>query len=313
MNSGRAFVVVVAFGLSVILFPNQSYEKSENDGVINCAISSYCFRLEKTLLEQPIVLEELDQITKEIVFTDKLSRERKLDILMSQLLLNEENQFVFEYLSDVLTELEPVEKTGILIQHYYSLDAHYLRQHYLDLLLSSNHRYDEPRFIDEKIRTKRFLDSLLLDSHDLEITARLCAYYPVNMADADTYANIDQQLNQLKTSQYPLFKKVVTDALFWYRNLGLVTKEGKTDLIVLEKILGRSKSYSEVNPRDPELNSLITRSLNTAIRWRLQNDSHLKIPTNLKSLLNYEIDQDHEDVLREAKRIQLEMKKALER
>jgi len=274
---------------------------------MSAAYSAQCAEentLENALNEEQIEIPKLDTITKLIVFSDQLSRNRKLDIFMNQLDKQHENQFAFEYLGDVFMVLKPIEKTNEIIQRYQQSESDYVRHEYLELLIASLAKKPEQKYLDERYQIKKLMDSILAHQPPDELLSFTIGYYPDYFMDETSHRVMFKRLEELRVHHPDMFKKIVRDSTFWYHLLGLTTQHHHMDEIELEKIIALTKDFSNFATSDAETKKFIARVFNSAVRMRLERDKAFKLSDSVKKRLQLDQNDEYHMILKDIKKIE---------
>lgn len=200
-------------------------------------------KLTNIMSESTIDLKNLDNVTRNYILDKDVSRENKINILWSLLLEYQANLLKFDYLADVLSELEPIEKAEEIIGVFNKTDDFHLKYKLLNLLIGSMTIDNKNNNHVDNINS--FLINLLQNTHDEELLRTLVVNYPESIMDENTYLIMLARLNEQKNMNPQNFKKIVINSNFWYQWLGLANKNKKFNQIWVEKLFNQSQEYSQ--------------------------------------------------------------------
>lgn len=240
--------------------------------------------------EEKIDIKNLDEVSKAYILAKDEPRENKIDLLWGLLVKQESNPFKFDYLSDILATLEPIEKTDEMIAAFNKSNNSHLKLKYLSLLISSmtiNRANLAPNYI---YSGREFLTNLLHTSQDEEILKVMIINYPETIMDESIYLIMSARLDELKNQSPETFKKIVTNSNFWYQWLGLANVDKKFNPVWVEKLFKQYESYSSNKQEAMNSPSLLSKDVLKAfsfgLKARKKQNKAFHLPQSIKMKIN---------------------------
>ncbi len=264
--------------------------------------------------ENLIDIKNLDRASKAYIMATDETRENKINLLWTLLLQHQSNPLKFDYLSDVLAELEPIEKSVAIIEAFQKTNDPHLKLKYLTILVSSLTIDRVNQSQNNSYNSKQFLMNLLQTNQDEDILRTIIVNYPESLMDESTYLIMSARLEEQKTQNPENFKKMVTNSNFWYQWFGLAKIDNKFNPIWFKKLFKQYSNYlSEAStPQDPQEKSLssmsknILKAFNFALKSREKQDKTFYVPQSIKKK-NLLINNDDESYLPEEIRYTLKL------
>ena len=206
------------------------------------------------LSKEKVDISNLDVESYAYVKSKDEPRENKINLLWSLVKKHQSNPFKSSYLADILSELEPIEKTDEIIREFHKTNENRLKLQYLALLtgsMTSNRAIKNP---NEARNAKYFLMTLLQTSQDEGILRETIVNYPEYFMDKGTYLIMIDRVDDQKMNHPDNFKKIVTNSRFWYKWLGVDKKDDKINPDWIDELSKQSNEYAKYDHNDSSEN-----------------------------------------------------------
>ena len=178
--------------------------------------------LQGVLSQESIDWHELDQLSKKTVLSSAIDRRQKVALFWSLQNKFHEHAMKHGYWLDVLSELEPIEKTAALIRAVHQEKNSARACSYLMVLISAMTPENVSQHPQEAMQAKDFLRETLRDSHDEAMVGALIINYPETFIDKRTYYLMRKRLGTLSARTV---QAIVANSSFWYQWLALEAHE----------------------------------------------------------------------------------------
>ena len=258
-------------------------------------------KVRKILAADELNINELDIASYTYVKSKDETRENKIKLLWDLAIKYQSNPIKSSYLIDIMSELDPIEKTDEIIRAFQETNNHSIKLRYLRLLLGSvpNSRMEQS---DHVSHAKTFIMSLLQTSQDEDILRTVIVNFPGYFMDDGSYFIMIDRVEEQKNQHPENFKKIIANSSFWYHWLGLANKDAAFNSVWIDKLSKQSDEYANYDYNDsfqdterkkPSLLSRqIHRSFKFALESREKQNKAFQVPTAIKKKLSLLIKED---------------------
>lgn len=246
-------------------------------------------KIKNILASDDLNIRELDIASYTYVKSKDETRKNKINLLWSLVMKYQSNPIRFSYLIDIMSELDPIEKTDEIIQAFQETNDHSIKLRYLTLLLDSvliNRVMEQPRYASH---AKIFLMNLLQMSQDEDILRITVVNFPSYLMDEGSYLIMSDRVEEQKFQHPENFQKIVANSSFWYHWLELANQGATFNRGWIDTLYKKSDEYAayEVSQhsaaKSPSLLAKkIHRSFQSGLESRRQQNKAFHMPTVIK-------------------------------
>lgn len=245
------------------------------------------------LSKDKLDIGKLDIASYAYVSSKDESRDNKINFLWDQIIKHEFDSVKFSYLTDILSELEPIEKTDEIISHFNKIKDNDKRLIYLTLLLDAITPERVNGHPNEESKAKSFLIDILKNNQNDALLKTAIVNYPDHFIDENTYSIMSDRLEELKMDRSKVFNEILIDSNFWYHWLWLAKKYDGFDASWIDKLNQKSQEYKDDDQRSTTLFSQkIHEAFMFGLKGREEQDLEFRESQTAKKIIPSSLAED---------------------